>query len=143
MRSVVVENKINTYRLVGAILIAPSIPISLLAFISAKNTGNSAWYPVLFLFGYLLFFLVGLPIFGTVIHMRKFSTHTIAGGLVAIVPVLLLSLFSLFSSNRIIDPNMALQSVVLFLIGCLGGVVFWLIAFAEESNTPKNDHNKK
>jgi hypothetical protein len=138
-----VENKINIYRLVGAILIAPSIPIGLLAFYYVKNTGNSTWYPIFFLFGYLLFFLVGLPIFGTVIHTRKFSTHAIAGGVAAIAPILLLSLFSLFSSNRNIDPNMALDLVVLFLTGGLGGVVFWLIAFAGEGNAPKNPRNEK
>jgi hypothetical protein len=138
-----VENKINLYRLVGAILIAPSIPIGLLAFFYVKNTGNSTWYPIFFLFGYLLFFLVGLPIFCTVIHTRKFSTHAIAGGAAAIAPILLLSLFSLFSSNRIIDPNIALDLVLLFLTGCLGGVVFWLIAFAGEGNPAENHRDKK
>jgi hypothetical protein len=137
VRGAVVKNKLNTFRFIAAAIIAPSVPIGLLAFVYANQTGSDSWYPILFLFGYLFFILIGLPVLGIVIHSRKPSTCAIAGGAVAIAPILLLSIFSIFSSNQIGNSNMALSLAALFLAGCLGGIVFWLIAFAEKSTHRK------
>lgn len=136
-RGVVVKNKLNTFRFIAAAIISPSVPIGLLAFIYANQTGSDSWYPILFLFGYLFFILIGLPVLGFVVFSRKLSTCVIAGGSVAIAPILLLSIFSIFSSNQIGNSNMALSLAALFLAGCSGGIVFWLIAFAEKSTQKK------
>lgn len=133
----VVKNKLNTFRFIAAAIISPSVPIGLLAFIYANQTGSDSWYPILFLFGYLFFILIGLPVLGFVVFSRKLSTCVIAGGSVAIAPILLLSIFSIFSSNQIGNSNMALSLAALFLAGCSGGIVFWLIAFAEKSTQKK------
>lgn len=127
-----VKNKLNTLRFIAAAIISPSIPIGLLAFTYAYKTGSNAWYPILFLFGYLFFLLIGLPILGVAINSRKIFTCTMAGGGTAIAPIFLLSIFSIFSNNQIGTLDMAFNLAALFLSGCLGGFVFWLIAFAGE-----------
>ena len=78
------KNKMNTFRLIAAAIVAPSVPIGLLAFTYATQTGSNAWYPVLFFFGYLFFILLGLPVLGILIHSRKMFTCAIAGGAVSV-----------------------------------------------------------
>ena len=132
----VVENKLNMLRLIIAAIVSPSLPIGLLAFTYASQTGSNAWYAILFLFGYLFFILLGLPVLGILIHSRKLSTCAIGGGTVTVAPVFLLGIFSIFSDNQVFTSETVLNLSLLFFAGCLGGAVFWLIAFAQVKKRP-------
>ena len=118
-------------RLIIAVIVAPSLPIGLLAFTYASQTGSDAWYAILFLCGYLFFIFVGPPILGVLIHSRKLSTCAVSGGAVTVAPIFLLGIFSILSNNQVFTPEMLLNLLLLFFAGCLGGMVFWLIAFAQ------------
>jgi hypothetical protein len=125
-----VGSKLQVFRLVAAAIVSPSVPIGLLAFTYATQTGSNAWYPILFLFGYLFFIVIGLPVLGILIHSRNFYMCAIAGGAVSVAPIFLLGIFSIFSTNQVITQDVAFNLILLFLAGCVGGAVFWLLAFA-------------
>lgn len=117
-------------RLILAAAISPSVPILTLAITYSQSSGSNAWFPFLFLFGYLFFCLFGLPVVGILVNKKTLSSCIIGGGCTAIAPVLLLDLLSGGSGSTADNLRGYLQ---LFVMGCLGGVLFWLIAFAKLS----------
>lgn len=116
-------------RLVLAMLISPLLPILALSSVYRLETGNWTWLPIFLLFGYLFFAVIGLPVAGLLITRRTIRACFIGGGAVAVAPILLISLFSIFAGSNIYTLEMAMQLVALFVVGGLGGAVFWLIAF--------------
>jgi hypothetical protein len=125
-----VKNKFEWIRLILAAMISPSVPILGLATTLARTSGSQHWYPIVFLFGYLFFCLIGFPVIGVLIRKRTLISCLIAGGAITIVPILLLSLFSLPSSNNVYGGRMLLDLLILFAMGMLGGLLFWGLAFA-------------
>lgn len=123
-------NKLSALRLIAAAIVSPSLPIGLLAYTYASQTGSNAWYPVLFFFGYLFFILFGIPVVGALTHSRNLFSCAIAGGIVTVAPIFLIGIFSIFSNNQIFTVDMVLNLILLFLAGCFGGILFWGIAFA-------------
>lgn len=124
------RNKFEWFRLITAALISPSVPILALATTLYETSGSEHWFPIVFVFGYLFFCLFGLPVIGILMRKRTLMSCLIGGGVVTLVPILLLSILSLSSSNNIYDGRMVFDMLALFLMGGLGGVVFWGIAFA-------------
>ncbi|MEN9865030.1 MAG: hypothetical protein RL748_620 [Pseudomonadota bacterium] len=74
-------------------------------------------------------FLIGFPVMGVLITARTVRGCAIGGGMTTILPVLLLSIFSLTSGNKIFSIGAMAWLLGLFLLGCLGGLLFYLIAF--------------
>ena len=118
------------FRLILAMAIAPSIPILALAMTMWHGSGSANWFPFVFLFGYLFFFLFGLPVIGVLLKKRTLPSCALGGGSVTIAPILLLSLFSISSTNHPFGGNMLFDLALLFMAGVIGGVAFWCIAFA-------------
>ena len=129
-----VKNKCEWFRLVLAMVISPSIPMLILAMTMWRASGSVNWFPFVFVFGYLFFFLLGLPVAGMLLKKRAVLSCVLAGGIVTIAPILLLSLFSSFSANNVFGGSMLLDLMLLFMAGCLGGAVFWGIAFFGAKN---------
>ena len=125
-----VKNKREWFRLILAGVISPSVPMLALAITMWKGSGSTAWFPLVFLFGYLFFFLFGRPVIGILLKKRTVLSCAIGGGCVAITPILLLGLFSVPSSNNVFGGNMPFDLMLLFGAGAIGGAVFWGIAFA-------------
>lgn len=71
------------------------------------------------------------------IKKRTLKSCVIAGGIVTVLPILLLSVFSLSSSNNVYGGRMLLDLLILFMTGILGGLFFWVIAFAGTKNEPE------
>ena len=131
-----VKNKLEWVRLVLATIVSPSLPMFALAFTMWQVSGSKAWFPLVFIFGYLFFCLFGLPVIGILIKKRTLKSCAIAGGVVTVLPILLLSVFSLSSSNSVYGGRMLLDLLVLFTTGILGGLLFWTIAFAGTKSEP-------
>lgn len=117
-------------RLIAAIIISPAVPILTLAIVFWKGTGSKAWFPLFFIFGYLFFFLIGLPLVGILLKKRTVSSCAISGGIVSVLPILILGILSIFSPNTVFTGEMLANLFLLFLVGAMGGAVFWGIAFA-------------
>lgn len=117
------------YRLILAIAISPSVPILVFATLNWRSSGSAAWFPILFVLGYLCFFLFGLPVVGILIKKKTLVSSMLGGGCAAVAPVFLLSLLTLFSSGNFLSSENLFGFVLLFVSGCLGGALFWAIAF--------------
>jgi hypothetical protein len=124
-------------------LIAPVIPITVVATWYWINTGNRIWFPLLFTFGYIFTFVFGLPIMGILIARKKFFSCLVGGGAASVLPVILLAMFSIFSENTIFNSEMIEGGGVLFISGCAGGALFWLIAFSGSERKSGGGDNSK
>jgi hypothetical protein len=113
-------------RLMLASVIAPSVPILALSIMSYGRV-----VPFLLLLGYLSFFLIGLPIVGILLKKKAFLSCVIGGGCAAITPIFLLNALSFFAANHFFTLENLFGYGSLFIEGCVGGALFWLIAFAE------------
>lgn len=129
----------NLFRLILAMVVSPMVPILALAGVYWMETGNRAWFFIFGLFGYLFFFLIGLPLAGILISKRTILSCTVGGGVTSIAPILLLSIFSIFSENKIFTLEVIGNLGLLFLIGCVGGMLFWGIAFAGAQRKSASD----
>ena len=127
-------SKPELFRVILAGVISPTVPILALSIAYWNGTGSKAWFPIFFIFGYFFFFLIGLPIVGILLNKRTVLSCAIGGGCVSIAPILLLDLFSLFSKNNIFTFEMVLNLGLLFIAGCVGGALFWLIAFSKKTS---------
>jgi hypothetical protein len=125
-----VKSKFEWFRLILAMVISPSVPMTALATTMWQASGSKAWFPLVFLFGYLFFCLFGLPVIGILIKKRTVMSCIVGGGVVTIVPILLLSVFSFSSSNSVLGDRMLFDLMILFMTGSLGGLLFWVVAFA-------------
>jgi hypothetical protein len=125
-----VKSKLQWFRLILAAAISPSVPIFALATTLSRISGSEHWFPIVFLFGYLFFCLFGLPVIGILIKTPPLMSCLIGGGAVTILPILLLSLFSLPSANNVYGGRMLFDLLILFVAGGLGGILFWGVAFA-------------
>lgn len=118
------------FRLVLAMIISPMVPILALSSVYWMETGNTSWFYIFTVSGYLFFLLIGLPLVGMLIKKRTMLSCAGGGGVVSIAPILLLSMFSIFSGNKIFTLEVMGNLGLLFLIGSVGGLLFWVIAFA-------------
>jgi hypothetical protein len=114
-------------RLILASIIAPSVPILALSIMSYGRVVS-----FLLLLGYLSFFLIGLPIIAILLVKKNFLSCVIAGGCTAITPIFLLNMLSFFAANYFFTLQNLFGYGTLFIEGCVGGALFWLIAFAEK-----------
>lgn len=131
-------SKPELFRLVLAGAVSPIVPILALSIAYWNGTGSKAWFPIFFIFGYGFFFLFGLPAMAILLSKRTLLLCAIGGGCVSIAPILLLDLFSLFSTNRVFTPEILLNLGLLFIAGCVGGALFWAIAFAKKTSRASN-----
>lgn len=127
--------KNDRIRLVLAMVISPMVPILAISGTYWMETGSRVWFPVFAVFGYLFFALIGLPVAGALIHKKRVLSCAVAGGVTSIAPILLLSVFSIFSGNKIFTLEVMGNLALLFLVGCVGGMLFWLIAFSGNPRT--------
>jgi hypothetical protein len=132
-----VKKKIEWVRLTVAAVVSPVVPILALATTMWRVSGSKAWFPLIFTFGYLFFCLVGLPVIAILIRERALKSCLLAGGTVTVLPILLLSVFSLPFASRVYEGRMLLDLLILFITGILGGLLFWIIAFAGTKREPK------
>lgn len=112
-------------------LVAPTIPILGIAMWYWINTGNSTWFLLFFTLGYFFTFLFGLPIMGLLIQKKKFLNCMIGGGVTSLSPIIFLAIFSIFSKNTIFNVETIEGIGLLFVAGCVGGAIFWVIAFSD------------
>lgn len=120
-------------------VIAPAVPILTLAFAYWKSTGDARWISIFFVFGYLFFLVLGIPVTAILMKNRRLLSCTLSGGFVTIAPIVLLSMLSMSSSTRSFSSEIWLNYLLLVFAGCIGGALFWLIAFAGENlNASKN-----
>lgn len=125
---VIVNNK--SLRLIVAGVVSPAIPMGALASIMWKTSGSSAWFPLVFLFGYLFFAIFGIPMIALIKDGIDFGRCAALGGAISILPILMLGIFSIGSNNAALSGRALFDLIVLFSVGGIGGAVFWLIAFA-------------
>lgn len=123
-------NSIRVLRLLTAMVVSPALPILSLATVYWLNTGSKAWFPILLVFGYLFFLVLGVPIAAILLKKRSLSHCVIGGGIAAAAPLVLLGFLSLFSAGSALTSQTLAVVGVVFLAGCVGGGVFWIIAFA-------------
>ena len=126
-------------RLVLAGAIAPCVPILTMATMYWRISGSANWFPVMFVVGYLCFFLFGLPTIGILLKKRTLPSCLLGGGVAAIAPMLLLDLFSLPVPANVFNVQNLIGHSILFATGCVGGALFWLIGFYR-SNPTTPDH---
>ena len=119
--------KRGVLRLALAMAVSPSVPILALSIVYWKGTGSAAGFSIFFVFGYLFFLLLGIPVVAMLLHRRQLLRCAIAGGAVTITPILLLRALSLSFD---ITLETLTSYVLLVAAGGLGGALFWLIAFA-------------
>lgn len=74
--------------------------------------------------------MIGLPLVGILLKKRTILSCAMSGGIVSVVPIFLLGFLSMFSPNTVFTGEMIGNLVLLFLVGAVGGVAFWGIAFA-------------
>lgn len=127
------KSKRTILRMVLAMAIAPAVPILALALAYWKGTGDARWIPIFFVLGYLFFLVLGVPVTAMLMKTRRLLNCTLSGGVVTIAPIVLLSLMSMSSSTRGFSGETWLNYLLLTLAGCLGGALFWLIAFARST----------
>lgn len=125
-----VSSKRGMLRLVLAMAISPAVPILAVSLAYWWGTGNAAWIPVFFVAGYLFFLVLGVPVTAVLLKNRRLLSCALSGGVVTIAPIVLLSLLSMSSSTRSLTGGTLLSYLLLVVAGCLGGALFWLIAFA-------------
>jgi hypothetical protein len=118
-------------RLLLAMAIAPNVPILALSMPAWLETGSTFGFRFFYLFGYLTFFLFGLPAIGILLTRKTWLSCAVAGGCVTILPVVLLGLLSFFGMGSALTTETLVGLAPLFAWGSLGGLVFWLIAFAK------------
>jgi hypothetical protein len=123
--------KRDNVRLWLGALVAPAIPMIVIATLYWMNTGNGTWFLLFFTFGYFFTFLFGLPVMGFLIKKKRFLSCLVGGGITSVLPIILLAMFSIFSKNTIFNVEMIKGVGVLFVSGCVGGALFWVIAFSE------------
>ena len=124
----------NFLRLLVAMVVSPALPILSLATMYWLNTGSKAWFYLFLVFGYLFFLILGAPISAMLMKNRSLPRCLVGGGVAATAPVLALGFLSLFSRGSAITAQALVALIVVFLAGCLGGGLFWLIAFAGKQN---------
>ena len=129
------DDKRSMLRLMLAMVISPAVPILALSLAYWKGTGSTAWFPIFFLFGYLFFLALGVPVAAMLLKKRQLLNCVIAGGAVTIAPLFLLSMLSMATSTRGITLETLMSYALLAMAGCLGGAVFWLIAFAKSQRS--------
>jgi hypothetical protein len=117
-------------RLTLAMIISPLVPVLALSAIYWIGTGDPAWIWLFATFGYLFFLVIGVPVAGVLVNAKTVSSCAVGGGFTAVAPVLLLSTLSVLSGNKIFTLEMIASLGLLFMIGCVGGFLFWCIAFA-------------
>lgn len=115
---------LSTFRLVLAALLAPAIPLLMIGL--WMGNGNTAGVGITLLTGYAFFALLGPPFVGALVHTRSLRSCIVAGAVVTVIPVLLLHALSFTGLG---GSDMGGLSV-LVLAGALGGLLFWVIAFA-------------
>lgn len=120
---------LKTYRLFCASIVSPLVVILPLSITYWLKTGSIAWFFVFFFGGYLFFFLLGLPLIAMLVSKRTLLSCAIGGGCLAISPAVLLGAMSFFSTYKAIDYQFVVGWLLVFLLGALGGVLFWFMAF--------------
>lgn len=73
-------------RLILAMAISPAVPILAAAFAYWKDTGSTKWFPIFLVFGYLFFFLLGLPVVALLLKERRLPSCIVVGGVVTLAP---------------------------------------------------------
>lgn len=129
--SVSAEGSRVTTRLIAAIIISPSVPITALSLAYWQGTASSSWFAIFFVFGYLFFLILGLPIVAILLKKRRLWSCILAGSVVTIAPLLLLRAMSLSFSLQGITVETLVNHLFLAVAGGLGGALFWWIAFAK------------
>lgn len=119
-------NRLDWVRLVIASAISPSIPILVLSLMSYGKLAS-----LLFIFGYLSFFIFGLPAVAMMLAEKSFWKCVVAGGIVSILPIFILNALTLFATTGLFNLQSLIGYGSLFLSGGVGGAVFWLIAFSK------------
>ncbi len=116
-----------------AMAISPSVPILAISFAYWWGTGSTAWFAIFFLFGYLFFIVIGIPVAAILVlqQKRQLLACVIAGGVVTVAPLLLLTMLSMSASVFNFTAETRGNYALLFLSGCLGGGLFWLIALGK------------
>jgi hypothetical protein len=104
--------------------------MGVLALVMWQTSGSTAWFPLVFLFGYLFFAIFGIPMIAVLKDGASLRRCAVLGGVLAILPILLLSIFSIGSVNPALKGRALFDLAILFLVGGVGGAVFWAIAFA-------------
>lgn len=127
---------INYCRLLAAMVISPLVPILALAMLYWLNTGSKAWFPIFIIFGYLFFLIFGVPVAAVLMKKGDLSHCLVGGGVAAVAPLIVLGSLSLFSSGSALNAQTLGTLVLVFLSGCVGGGIFWLIAFARKNLVP-------
>ncbi len=127
----------NWVRIVLAAIIAPAVPMAAFATVMWLSSGSVNWFPLVFIFGYLFFCVLGLPVMAILIERRTLKSCVVAGGTVTILPIVLLSLFSVPMMGSIYTFRMLFDLSILFGAGVLGGILFWIIAFAGFKGTAR------
>ncbi|MNV07254.1 hypothetical protein D3C71_976750 [compost metagenome] len=133
-------NKVKVLRLLTALIVSPALPILSLATVYWLNTGSKAWFPIMLFFGYLFFLVLGVPIAAMLLKKRSLPHCLIGGGVAAAAPLVVMGFLSLFSAGSALTSQTLAVVGVVFLAGCFGGGVFWLIAFAgsQEATAPSS-----
>jgi hypothetical protein len=106
-----------------AAVFSPLIPI---AWVSWQTSGG-VWSAFVYLWGYLLFGVVGLPLALYAYTRRKFWICVICGAGAAIVPLLLLGSLSMFSTVQV-NARAIIDWLALIVAGAVGGAAFWVIS---------------
>lgn len=117
-------------RLVLAMAISPAVPLLALSLAYWKGTGNTAWFAIFFVLGYLFFLVLGVPITAMLMKKRRLLSCALSGGIVTIAPIVLLKILSMSSSTGTFTGEALLSYLLLIAAGCLGGALFWLLAFS-------------
>jgi hypothetical protein len=108
--------------------ISPAVPLIAVSFAYWKGTDNAAWFPIVFLFGYIFFALLGIPVAVLLARKGRLLSCVIGGALLTLAPILLISALSM--SGSAFESETFASYVLLALSGGVGGALFWLIAFA-------------
>ena len=123
-------------RLLAGVLLSPVVPIIFLSWLYWQGSGGD----IIHLAGFFAFaayaslFTLGIPVIGFVIARPGLANCIIGGGIVAISPVLLIRLMTFFDFT---DKMHWLSGVIwTFIIGCAGGLMFWIIAYSSLFGPP-------
>lgn len=112
------------FRLILAMVIAPVIVILLLSCLLFKEIR------LFFLaYGYFVFLVFGVPVVAAISKKRKLVNCVFMGGVIAVAPILLIETLSFSIFGRMQDSRFFIDSSIIFVTGCMGGGIFWIIAF--------------
>lgn len=125
------------WRLALAFLVAPAVPAALYAALMLSDTRSEASYlshfrMIAIIGAYPATLLIGLPAL-LVLRGRlapTFPTVSLVGGIVASGPWLLLALYSPQTSLADLVGYLLESVIPAFLLGLLGGAVFFLVGIA-------------